>query len=298
MASLTDKRVLITGITGFTGLHLENELNKKGYDVFGTTLSVSKKKNHYECDILKLDELRSIVEKVKPNYVFHLAAISFVKHKNISKIYEVNIEGTLNLMKALEALQIKPKKIVVASSASVYGNIGSELSEEMCPKPVNHYGNSKLAMEHMVANYFNQYKIILTRPFNYTGKGHADHFLVPKIVGHFKAKKKKIALGNINTFREYNDIGFLVDCYCRLMLSDFDSGVVNIASGNTHSINEILTTMKELSDMDMSVEINPAFVRKNEIIELKGSSKRLEGIIGVLNQERGLKDTLKEMFTN
>ncbi|WP_435624059.1 GDP-mannose 4,6-dehydratase [Flagellimonas sp.] len=288
--------VLITGIDGFTGNHLESFLLGHGFEVYGTTFSKPQKKNHLQCNILDFERLKEIISSVNPDYVIHLAAISFVASQEITRMYETNIIGTTNVLEALLELKIPVKKVVVASSAAVYGNVGEVLSEEMCPKPINHYGNSKLGMENMTANYFNSLDIIITRPFNYTGLGQESNFLVPKIVEHFKERKKTIALGNLNTFREYNDVNFLVESYCKLLSSDFRSGAVNISSGETYSIANILNLMEDISSHKMQIEVDERFVRKNEIVELKGSPEKLKQIIGEFDKKFSLRKTLKEMY--
>ncbi|MFD2588018.1 GDP-mannose 4,6-dehydratase [Croceitalea marina] len=296
MESPTNKTVLITGINGFTGKHLEAFLKNKGYTVYGTSFSTPKNENHFKCDILNSVEIRNLLGKVQPNYIIHLAAISFVASKDVSKIYETNVIGTLNLLESVIDLQIKADKILLASSAAIYGNIGSILSEEMCPKPANHYGNSKLAMENMAANFFSKLNIIITRPFNYTGIGQEEHFLIPKIVSHFKQKKHTIELGNIDTFREYNNVEFLIDNYEKLLTSNFDSGAVNIASGSTYSIKDILEIMTDISSHSIRININEKFIRKHEIKELKGSSKKLIKLAGKITNEFSLKKTLEQMY--
>ena len=296
MANLSKKTVLITGIDGFTGKHLEIFLRKTGYTVYGTTFSNTEAPFHLQCDILNKERLKEIVAEICPDYVIHLAAISFVASEDIKRIYETNIIGTTNLMEALGESKITLQKVIVVSSAAVYGNIGSILSEEMCPKPVNHYGNSKLAMEHMVANYFGSLNVIITRPFNYTGPGQNENFLIPKIVSHYKEKKEVISLGNLDTFREYNDIQFLVNSYALLLKSQYKSGVVNIASGQTYSISLILDAMKDITSHEIRVEVDRRFVRKNEIKELKGSPKKLIKLIGKLDVELGIKNTLQKMY--
>lgn len=296
MAGHTNNSVLITGINGFTGKHLESYLTAQGFNVYGTTFSNSEKENHVECDILDFDRLKGVIDLFRPKYIIHLAAISFVASQDLKKIYETNIFGTLNLLNAIGELNFSVEKTILASSAAVYGNIGQELSEEMCPKPINHYGNSKLAMENMASNFFSKLNLIITRPFNYTGVGQEDSFLVPKIVEHFREKKKTIELGNLHTFREYNDVGFLVRCYERLLASEFKSGVVNIASGKTHSIKKILEILKDISAHEIDVKVNELYVRKNEIRELKGSNLKLESLIGELQEEYTLRKTLKDMY--
>nr|WP_298923405.1 GDP-mannose 4,6-dehydratase [uncultured Allomuricauda sp.] len=296
MENPINNTVFITGINGFTGKHLEACLINKGFKVYGTTFSPPKKENHFKCDILNSNELKKTILKVKPNYVVHLAAISFVASQDISKIYETNVIGTLNLLEVLCKLNMPIKKVLLASSAAVYGNIGTVLSEEMCPKPVNHYGNSKLVMENMSTNYFNKLNIVITRPFNYTGVGQEEQFLIPKIVEHFKQNKKSIELGNINTFREYNNVKFLTSSYQKLLMSNFKSGAVNIASGKTYSIKNILEIMSYVSSYNIKVERNEKFVRKHEIRELKGSPNKLIDLVGKLDDGCSLRKTLEEMY--
>lgn len=176
------KKVLITGINSFTGKHLEKYLLKEGFEVVGTTSKT--------CDISKIEDIIKILNETKPNFIIHLAAISFVGHKNIEDFYKVNIIGTTNLLDAILKTDLKIEKILLSSSATVYGNQGLEvLDESLCPIPANHYGASKYAMECLAKNYFDKLPIIITRPFNYTGVGQAEHFLIPKIIKHFKEKK-------------------------------------------------------------------------------------------------------------
>ncbi|MBW1293906.1 GDP-mannose 4,6-dehydratase [Aquimarina litoralis] len=291
----SNKRVFITGISGFTGKHLENYLSEKGFDVYGSSLLETSSK-HFKCDILSEESLYQILDEVKPDYVIHLAAISFVAAEDQLNIYNVNVFGTLNLLNAAARLAYTPKKILIASSAAVYGNIEGELNENMHPRPVNHYGNSKLVMENMVKPFFDKLDIIIVRPFNYTGVGQRENFLIPKIVTHFKAGKKEIDLGNIDVHREFNDVSFVTKCYTKLILSDIKSDIFNICTGRVYSIKEILALMSEISGYKIQVNVNPNFVRKNEIQLLKGSTKKLFPIIDDFVEEFNIQKTLLEMF--
>ena len=290
--------IFITGITGFTGKHLEEYFDSQGFAVYGTTFSESSSLKHYCCDILDEERLFSIINDIKPDYVIHLAAISFVAATDQKQIYNINIFGTLNLLSAIDRSNYKPKKILIASSAAVYGNIEGELGEELCPQPVNHYGNSKLAMENMVKQYFGRLDIIIARPFNYTGTGQESHFLIPKIVSHYKENKKEIELGNIDVYREFNDVQYVVKCYTMLLFSKIKSEIINVCSGNAININLILNFMNQLADYTIKVKVNPKFVRKNEIEILKGNPKKLFGHIGDFSKEFTLQRTLTNMYNN
>ncbi len=288
--------VLITGIDGFTGKHLETLLISKSYTVFGTVINRPDKDNHIECDIRHKDQVYAVINQIKPDYIFHLAAISFIGEKDKSLIYDVNVLGTQNILDSLIFYNLNPRKIIIASSATVYGNQGANiLDESMCPKPANHYGYSKLAMEHLAITYFSKLNILITRPFNYTGIGHNENFIIPKIVKHFKSKKTNIELGNLDIAREFNDIRIVIDIYFKLMTCNAKSDIVNICTGNVIKLKEILLCMQEIAGYKINIQVNPEFIRKNEIYSLKGSTKKMYNMIGIVNG-LDIKHTLKLMY--
>ena len=290
------KKVLITGINGFTGAHLKKYLSKQGFDVYGTVRSRSKSEAEFQCDITKKDQVDAVMSTVQPDYVLHIAAISFVGESNASLIYDVNVMGTENILQSLVDNGIKPEKVIVVSSATVYGNQGKELLDEsMCPQPVNHYGASKLAMEHMTANFYDRLDIIITRPFNYTGVGQSGHFLIPKIVDHFKANKEVIELGNIHVSREFNDIDYVIGIYHQLLLSKAKSTVLNLSSNQPIKLLEVIDMMNEIAGYKIEIKVNPAFVRENEIQSLAGSRSKLEEFIDI-EHEPDMVKTLTTMF--
>jgi len=290
-------RVLVTGLEGFTGAHLEDALQRSGFEVFGTSLSPSTKSNIFTCNITKRNEIEAIVLKVKPTYVIHLAAISFVGEKNATLIYDVNVMGTENLLESLLKLPFTLTKVILASSATVYGNQNSSiLDETMCPSPVNHYGYSKLAMEHLAKTYFDKLPILITRPFNYTGVGQAEHFLIPKIVKHYKENRPIIELGNLDVAREFNDVRDVASWYAQLLLSEKQSEIVNLCSGNAISLLEIIEQMNHFAGYAINIRVNSNFVRNNEIKLLLGSPKKLISLIHTLPKYK-INDTLEAMYT-
>ncbi len=293
-----DNKVLITGINGFTGIHLEKYLLEQGFDVYGTVIASPKKEKHIECDITKKEQVERTLLHVRPDYVIHLAAISFVGESNASRIYDVNVIGSENLLQSLHTHKVHPKKVIMVSSATVYGNQNQEmLDESMCPKPINHYGISKLAMEYIANSYFDKMPIIITRPFNYSGIGQEAHFLIPKIVSHYREKKKVIELGNLNVAREFNTIEYIVKIYTALMLSDVDSEVVNLASNKTIRLLDVIEKMNHIAGYNIEVAVNPAFVRANEIKSLSGSTKKLKDIIPSLERiDNNFSKMLKSMY--
>jgi len=274
-------KVLITGIDGFTGKYLEIYLQKKGYHVYGTTISIPKVSNHFQCDITDKLSVDRVINDIKPDYIIHLAAISFVGHIDKNAFYNINVIGTENILASLSTNNIKCKKIILTSSAVVYGRQDSYiLDENMCPHPINHYGCSKLSMEHISSTYFDKQNIIITRPFNYTGIGQAKEFLIPKIVQHYKEKQPIIKLGNLNVAREFNDINFVINAYHKLMISDYSSTIVNIASQRPIKLLDIIDTMNKIAKYNIKIETDARFVRANDIPSLCGSKQKLVSMIG------------------
>ncbi len=188
---------------------------------------------------------------------------------------------------------MKPQKIILASSATVYGNQGVEvLDESLCPMPANHYGASKYAMECLAKGYFQKLPIIITRPFNYTGVGQAEHFLIPKIVKHFKEKQKTIELGNLDVSREFNDVSYVCEAYKRLLECEAKSEAVNICSNKGIKLLDVIESMNNLAGYEIEVKVNPAFVRKDEIKSLTGCTNKLYAMIGTLEQ-KPIEETLR-----
>ncbi|MDZ7598496.1 MAG: NAD-dependent epimerase/dehydratase family protein [Desulfobacterales bacterium] len=199
---------LITGIKGFTGQYLEAELEAAGWEVWGIGAHEEPGGARYQTvDLADADRLRRIVGEVQPDAVVHLAAIAFVGHGDADAFYRVNLIGTRNLLAALAAAKKRPDCVLLASSANVYGNsTEGVLNESTSPNPANDYAVSKLAMEYMARLWRDRLPIVIARPFNYTGVGQTENFLLPKIVSHFRRRAEVIALGNLDVWRDFSDV--------------------------------------------------------------------------------------------
>ncbi|WP_431476276.1 GDP-mannose 4,6-dehydratase [Massilia eburnea] len=293
------KRALITGIHGFTGHYLAQSLRAAGYRVFGTALSpTAEEQDVIAVDLGERDAVLRMVEEVQPDVVVHLAAIAFVAHSDIEAMYRVNLMGTRNLLEALAALANKPSAVLLASSANIYGNADVEpISEVVAPAPANDYAVSKLAMEYMARLWMDRLPITIVRPFNYTGVGQHENFLLPKIVSHFKRGARDIELGNLHVWRDFSDVRMVVDSYSRLVAagSQIAGQTFNVCSGNGQSLGEALDMMAGIAGYRINVTVNPAFVRSNEVTRLVGSNAKLQAAIGPLNQ-RPLAETLRWMY--
>lgn len=291
------KRALITGITGFTGRYVADELANAGYDVVGLTHSGGEAgANIHPVDLCDRDSVMSLVSDMELDVVVHLAAISFVAHGDAADIYGVNVVGTRNLLEALDRAATTPRIIVLASSANIYGNAKVEpIPEDTPPAPANDYAVSKLAMEHMARLWQDRLPIVITRPFNYTGVGQAEQFLVPKIVSHYARGLPSIELGNTGVVRDFLDVRDVARLY-RTIVERAPAGVtLNLCSGIGHRLQEVIDTTGTLAGYRLDVRVNPAYVRENEVQRLVGSAARLEMMLGS-HPSRPLQETLSWML--
>jgi GDP-6-deoxy-D-talose 4-dehydrogenase len=278
-------KVLVTGADGFTGVHFVKQAREAGYDVFA-----------FNADLTNPQAVQAQVDAAAPDLVVHLAGISFVGHDKPIAFYDVNVIGTLNLLDALLKLPKPPKRVLLASSANVYGNCEqSPISEIQAPAPLNHYAMSKLAMEHLAMTYADRLPLFFVRPFNYTGPGQVESFVIPKIVSHFKRRATTIELGNLTVEREYNDVRMVTDAYLKLLDKAAAGEIYNICSGKTYTLHQVIDALVELTGHQMNVVVNPAFVRANELHRLCGDVSKLHKTIGT-HDPIALQNTLRWML--
>lgn len=278
-------KLALTGANGFTGRHFRQRAKAAGYDV-----------HCLQANLLDADALRSELQGVQPQFIVHLAAISFVAHADAAAFYSVNVVGTTNLLDALCSLETAPEKVLLASSANVYGNCEhSPISEAQAVAPVNHYAMSKVAMEMMARTYAGRLPVFFTRPFNYTGPGQAPSFLIPKLVSHFARRAEQVELGNLHVEREFNDVRFVCDSYLRLLDKAETGEVYNVCSGRPVTLQAVISELSRLTGHEINVAVNPAFVRSNEVHRLCGSPEKLFARIGA-QPIPALDDTLQWML--
>lgn len=296
-SELAPRRVLVTGLGGFTGHYVAAELERAGYVVSDLSPS-SHDAAAGHVDLLDAAAVHAAVERIQPQAVIHLAAIAFVAHGDADTIYRTNIMGTRHLLAALADLPVPPSTVALASSANVYGNAKGHaglLGEDVPASPTNDYAVSKLAMEYMAKTWSAQLPLVLTRPFNYTGVGQDEHFLIPKIVGHFRRGERYIELGNLDVWREFMDVRAVAWVYRRLLETEDGGDTFNICSGVGHSLREVLAMMAEIAGYAIEVGVNPAFVRGNEVQRLEGDPTRLRARIGP-PPHYALMETLRWMY--
>lgn len=291
------RRALITGLRGFTGHYMAQELTAAGYRVYGTVMPGEELgPDILPVDLCDREAVARMVDEVQPDVVAHLAGIAFVAHTNAELMYRVNVVGTRNLLEALANGKHRPTSVLLASSANIYGNASVPvIDENVAPSPANDYAVSKLSMEYMARLWMDRLPITIARPFNYTGVGQAENFLLPKIVSHFRRNEKRIELGNLAIARDFSDVRMVARAYRRLMAVAPSGEAFNVCSGSSHSLANLIDMMSEIAGYHIDVHVNPAFVRANDVLTLSGSNSKLSAVIGQLDPTP-LSETLRWMY--
>ena len=288
----------VTGINGFTGMHLVPELQRNGFAVagIGQESSAFHEATVVQCDLTDRKSTINAINEICPEVVIHLAGIAFAAHDDVDTLYRTNVVGTRNLLEALALCKRTPRAILLASSANIYGNAAvTPIKENTPPAPANDYAVSKLAMEYMARLWVDKLPIVIARPFNYTGRGQSLQFLLPKIVDHFKRRAVSIELGNLDVVRDFSDVRAVVRTYRMLIDSPMGGNIYNVCSGEGYSLQEVISIMRDLSQHDLEILVNPVFVRENEIHKLIGSREKLDRAIGRVTAPP-LEETLHWMF--
>ncbi len=273
-------KLLITGANGFTGSHLTRVAIERGYQV-----------HVLEADLTDEAGVITEVTDCGVTVAVHLAAISALTHADPMDYYRVNVFGTQNLLRALSVCKYPIEKVLIASSAYVYGNSeSSPFAEHALPAPNHHYAFSKLAAEGLARIFADRLPIVVSRPFNYTGVGHDERFVIPKIVNAFARKEASLTLGNLSSEREYNDVRYIVDAYLQLLERGLPGETYNLCSGNTYSVGNVLDLLVDLTGHTPEIEVDPDLLRANEIHRLCGDPTKLLATVapGSANDLRSL----------
>ena len=278
-------KILVTGATGFTGKHFLSIARAAGHEVVPL-----------KANLTDAAAVESEILGVCPSAVVHLAGISFVAHLNASDFYSVHVVGSTNLLNALSRLTMAPDRILLASSAAVYGNVRTyPIEETQIPAPASHYATSKVAMEWMARTFDDRLPIVIARPFNYTGWGQSLDFVIPKIVSHFARRAPVLELGNLHVEREYNDVRTVCRTYLALLEKGLAGEVYNVCSGVPYSLELVIGLLGDLTNHRLEVRVNPIFVRENEVHRSCGSAVKQDLCVGTVDRPT-LTDTLRWML--
>jgi len=272
-------KILVTGINGFVGKILRPLLLEQGHEVFGLDLK-GNEDNVFAVDITDSKKVEDAVLQISPQAIIHLAGIAVVNFDNPKDLYDINVNGTLNLLLATSKLKEKPNFLFISSS-QVYGRVAERdlpIRESHFINPINHYGASKAAAEKIALAFHQEagLPLVIARPFNHIGRGQTTNFVLPKIVEAFKKKEASLTLGNINVERDFLDVRDIAVAYLKLIENFSDGKIYNIASGVGISLAKLIEKLEELTGHKPKIIKDQALFRKNEIASVLGAANLLK----------------------
>ena len=312
------KRVLITGISGFAGSHLAEQLIDLGCEVHGTirrhAVPMHENIEHlrgkiflHEADITSTERILGIFEEIRPNAVFHLAAESFVptSFREPVRVSHNNIEGTLNLFEAARRCDNELESIQVACSSEQYGLVDPSevpVSEDLKKNPFRPrsvYGISKVATEQIAWLYHNSYNIpsIITRGFNHEGPRRGIQFVTSvihrQIVEILKKTRDRIVIGNPNAIRDFTHVKDMVNAYILVSEKKKYGEPYNVCSGKGISIADYIKLAMEIFDISVDVFVDSTRLRPSEVPLLIGRNEKIVKEMG-WKPIRSIIDIIKE----
>jgi len=289
------KKALITGITGFAGSHLAEHLLSKGIEVHGTDRWRSKRDNikHIKDDIHLVNadirdghSLDTVIQEIKPDYIFHLAAQSFVAMSWIAPTdtIETNVVGTINLFEAVRRAGIDPV-IQVAGSSEEYGMVYPEevpITEDNPLRPLSTYGVSKVAVDRLSYQYYKSWglKTIVTRGFNHTGPRRGEVFVTSTFAKQIaeieKGKEPVMYVGNLEAKRDFTDVRDIVKAYLLAAEKCVPGEVYNVCSGNAVKISDMLDLLLSMTKKKIKVTQDSLRMRPSDVELLQGDYSKFK----------------------
>ena len=301
-------RVLVTGGSGFVGRRLVEALRSRGYDVVSAAPAHGSDA-HVPFQLTDADNVRSVVETVRPEVVFHLAAQAFIPEsiEHPLETYRVNVEGTANLLEALRAQVAREGskvRLVFASSAEVYGKRPAEdmpLRETLPPRPVNPYAASKAAGEALIVGWSQAFGFdaVIGRAFNQIGAGQDTRFAVAAFAQRLariaSGQEQILHVGNVESERDFLDVHDVVAAYIALAERGASGEVYNVCSGVAVKMREILRRLVNIAGVPVEIREDPALMRASEVTRSVGDPSKLKRTTGWAPRI-GLADSLKEIY--
>jgi GDP-4-dehydro-6-deoxy-D-mannose reductase len=292
------KRVLVTGAGGFVGHHLIKKLVSTDDQIFAATYTQSDELAALlpEAQILLGDltdhsYAKSVIAASRPDVVYHLAALSVV-HNDVPRArraLENNLGLQYNLLEELR--QSAPQaRLLAICSGNVYGAVKPEevpIQESAPVRPLNAYAVSKLSQEILALQYFYAYQldVVILRPFNHTGPGQIDQFVIPAFAKQFAKIKMGLSepvieVGNLDTARDFTDVTDMVEAYQLAAARAVSGEIYNVGSGRATKIGEILDLLQEISGIKVEVKVDSSRVRAADIPVLVADSAKFRAVTG------------------
>jgi GDP-4-dehydro-6-deoxy-D-mannose reductase len=307
-------KALIVGGAGFVGGHLIDYLcSLKTVDVFATKLPFETIKNHnlanehiLNLDVMNYHQVKKVLQKINPDYVFHLSAQSNVSlsWRDPVLTYNINILGTVNLLEVLKELKVTTRVLLIGS-AEEYGIVAAEalpINEHVMVNPCNPYAVSKVAQELTAKVYVDAFamNIVMVRAFNHIGPGQSPSFVISDFAKQIAAIELQLQepilyVGNLDVSRDFTDVRDIVAGYWELIRKGEKGEIYNIGSGKSYNIRELLKTLIGFSKKEIIFQVDQNKFRPTDLPDLCADIRKIQSTTvwkPVIDIHTSLKDTL------
>ncbi|WP_295067729.1 GDP-mannose 4,6-dehydratase [Ruminococcus sp.] len=303
-------KALIIGAAGFVGGYLIRELKAAGWEVHATCLPNEEIKEDcpvHTLDILKKEDISPLLDDIKPDIVYHLAAQSSVSvsWKRPQLTAEINVVGSINVLEAVRDAEKKDIRLILIGSGEEYGYIregACPLSESEPLNPGNIYAATKACQDMLGKIYTRAYKmdIIMVRAFNHSGPAQSNIFVISDFCRQIAEiekgmKEPVISVGNLSAKRDFTDVRDVVRAYRLLGEKGVSGNVYNVGRGKAVEIQYILDTALSYANQPIEVKRDPARMRASDIPLIEPDVSHINEDTGwraEITMEQTIKDTL------
>ena len=289
-------RALVTGSLGFAGTHLCAHLRTEGDEVIGV--------DHRDADLTDPGAADRMLGEHRPDVVYHLAGASDVggSWRDPVGTWDANATATLYLLEAARAHGAR--RVLVVSSADVYGTVVEEelpLDESSPTRPTSPYAASKMAAEQAAIQAWlgHGLETVRVRAFNHIGPGQRADFVAPAIATAIARNEltdeREVPVGNLTPRRDFTDVRDVVRAYRLLMTEATPGEVYCVCSGQDVAIQDLADQLVAMAQLPMSLQNDPARYRPVDIPVLRGSNDKLRAATG-WTPRHSLSDTLADLL--
>jgi len=304
-------RALITGVGGFVGRHLLQHLRESGDEVFGIgrpidCVGLPDDVHVHLTDLSDRAAVEQTVKDTRPEAIYHLAAQSSTGESLVDPWATLsnNLLGQLNLLEATLRQELRPRVLIVGSSDE-YGHLRPEdvpTDENVPLRPTTPYAVSKVGQDVMGYQYFAQHKlpVIRVRPFNHTGPGHDQRFVIPSFAKQLAEmevgdREPELKVGNVDVERDFCDARDMVRAYRLALVAGIPGDVYNLGRGQSVRIADVVNELIGLCRLPVTVSVDEALLRPSDVPRQEADTRKFTALTGwhpVIPWHTTLLDTL------
>lgn len=307
------KNVLITGAGGFAGSHLLELILESGlYKPYVTTYENSDfltkllpTEQIFQGDLTDYQFTEKLIIQSKPDYIFHLAALSIVENsvEKAQLVLTSNLVLQYNLLEAVKN-HAPHARFIAVCSANEYGKVEDSevpISEDAPLRPLNPYAVSKISQEYLSLQYHYSYglDVVILRPFNHTGERQIDSFVIPSLAKQIAqielGRQDSLTIGNLEAVRDFTDVKDMVKAYLLAAEKGVAGEVYNIGSGTGYTVQEILDMLIKLSSKEINIVQDDAKMRPSDVPTLIADNAKFSNLTG-WNPEINIQATLERVL--